>query len=135
MATIINQKGVSSFAIILLALLVLVVVLANGIAISVRKDKVAQADQLSGLEIALSYCSSTHEKFPEQCKVSRVYQCDSNYLLRTGCIGVGDVILSKSGDFVRWCGYTSLEGEAPSCGTYWVDTSGSDCTKTKNLCL
>jgi len=130
-----NNYGVSSFAIMLLALLVLTVVLVDGIAISVKKNEEAKAGIMTGEQIALNYCSQSHEIFPVQCKISRVYKCDEYYILRTGCIGVGDVIINNNGEYVNWCGYTSLEGEAPECGQYWIDIYGQDCTENNNLCL
>jgi len=130
-----DNLGVSSFGIMLLALLVLTVVLVDGIAISMRKNEQANADLKSGEQTAVGYCSQSHEIFPEQCKISRVYKCNEYYILRTGCIGVGDVILNSQGKYANWCGYTSLEGDAPECGQYWIDVYGQDCTETNNLCL
>jgi len=130
-----NNFGVSTFAIMLLALLVLSVVLVDGIAITVRKNEEAKAGIISGEKIASNYCTQSHEIFPVQCKISRVYKCDEYYILRTGCIGVGDVIINNKGEYINWCGYTSLEGEAPKCGQYWIDVYGLDCTETNNLCL
>ena len=131
-----NKSGVTSFAIRLMALLVLTVVLIDGIAISVRKNETARAGVKTGEQIAVDYCSQTHDKFPEQCKVSRVFKCDEYYILRTGCNGVGDVIINAKGEFVNWCGYTSLDGNTPECGDYWIDVYGNDCTEEdNNLCL
>ncbi len=130
-----NNRGVSSFAIMLLALLVFTVVLIDGIAITVRKNEQARTGIKSGEQIAMDYCDQMYEIFPEQCKISRVYMCDEYYILRTGCIGVGDVIINNQGKFINWCGYTSLDGEAPECGEYWIDVYGQDCTENNNLCL
>ena len=130
-----NNRGVSSFIIMLLALLVLTVVLIDGIAITVRKNEQAQASIKTGEQIAIDYCSQSYEIFPEQCKVSRVYKCDEYFILRTGCIGVGDVIINNKGEYINWCGYTSLDGDSPDCGEYWIDIYGQDCTETNNLCL
>lgn len=130
-----NESGISSFAIMLLALLVLTVVLIDGIAITVRKNEKAKVEVKSGKQIARDYCSQSYEIFPEQCKISRVYKCDEYYILRTGCIGVGDVIINSRGEYINWCGYTSLDSEPPDCGEYWIDIHGQDCTEDNNLCL
>ncbi|MDP2684127.1 MAG: hypothetical protein Q8P20_03650 [bacterium] len=130
-----NNLGVSSFAIMLLALIVLTVVLVNGIAISMRNNEQANAGLKSGEQIATDYCLQSHEIFPEQCKISRVYKCNEYFILRTGCIGVGDVIINNKGEYINWCGYTSLEGQTPECGQYWIDVYGNDCTENNNLCL
>jgi len=130
-----NNFGFSSFSIMLLALLVLTLVLVNGIAITVRNDARANTGIMSAYEIATRYCSQTHEIYPEQCKISRVYKCDEYYILSTGCIGVGDVIVNNKGEYLNWCGYTSLDGDSPECGEYWIDVYGQDCTQSNNLCL
>lgn len=130
-----NNKGVSSFAIMLLALLVLTVVLIDGIAISIRKNEEAKAGIKSGEKIATDYCSQKHEIFPEQCTITHVYKCNEYYILRTSCIGVGDVIINNQGKYINWCGYTSLDRDNPECGQYWIDIYGHDCTETNNLCL
>lgn len=130
-----NNSGVTSFAIMLLALLVLTVVLVNGIAISVRQDKQAKNSIKTSAEITAYYCFNPYQIFPEQCKISQVFKCDNEYILRTECIGVGDVIIDNQGVYKNWCGYTSLEGQAPDCGEYWIDSNGDICTESNNLCL
>jgi len=130
-----DNRGVTAFAIMLLALLVLTLVLLNGISISLNKKNQAQTNIVAGEEIAISYCGNSHQIFPPGCLISRVYECDGNYLLRSGCLGVGDVILDKDGEYANWCGYTSLEGKPSNCGEYWIDVHGDDCTESNNLCL
>lgn len=128
-----DARGVSAVSIILLGLLALSVVLLNGTSITLKNKEKARSHQ--GLNVATSYCSKTNPVFPAECKVTKVYACDGNYLLRSGCLGVGDVILNQRGEFVGWCGYTSLEGAKVDCGQYWINQAGNDCTKSKNLCL
>ncbi len=119
----------------LLALLVLSLVLLNGISISLKNNREARANIATGLEIAISYCGGTHQIFPSACIINRVFECDGNFILRSGCLGVGDIILNKNGEYANWCGYTSLEGALPNCGEYLIDVTGKDCTKYNNLCL
>lgn len=130
-----DNRGVTAYSIMLLALLVLSLVLLNGIAITLKQNQKTQANIPIGLETAVNYCGITHRIFPSECIINRVYECDGNYILRSGCLGVGDVILDKDGDYANWCGYTSLEGALPNCGDYWIDVTGKDCTKSNNLCL
>jgi len=134
MKLIFNQKGVSATAIILLGLLALSVVLLDGTSIALKKQE-ANASQ-RGQTFATSYCGATHEKFPPECLVNRVYNCRGGYLLRSACAGVGDVVLDQAGHFSKWCGYTAIgTTTAANCSQYLLNSDGSDCTKTKNLCL
>ena len=128
-----DKTGVSAMSIMLLALLVLSVVLLNGTAIAVKGKEKTESQQ--GKNVAVSYCSKSNPVFPVECKITKVYKCGNNFLLRSGCIGVGDIILNQRGEFVEWCGYTSLEGTRVECGKYWIDDKGNDCTKSNNLCI
>jgi len=128
-----DKRGISVFSIMLLALLVLSVVLLNGISIVIRQKEKIQLQK--GKRIAISYCAQSYEKFPPECKITKVFQCDNKYLLRSSCLGVGDVVLNQQGKYVKWCGYTSLDGRGIDCGQYWIDAEGNDCTQFKNLCL
>jgi len=128
-----NKKGVTATAIILLGLLALSVVLLDGTAIALGNKNKKKTDQ--GKKVAISYCTKANPAFPAECRVSRVYKCDDIFILRTGCSGVGDVIINSTGEFVSWCGYTALGEETAECGKYWLDAKGFDCTQTNNLCL
>jgi len=130
-----DKRGVSAMSIMLLALLVLSVVLLNGISITLKNNEAVEAQETIGIRTALGYCNKSHEKHPIECNITEIYRCDSNYLLRSACYGVGDIILSNSGDYVRWCGYASLDGQRSDCGRYWFNEKGKDCTKFNNLCL
>lgn len=128
-----DKRGVSAMSIMLLALLVLSVVLLNGTSIAIKSKEKTESQQ--GKNVAISYCAKANPVFPAECKITKVYQCDSNFLLRSGCIGAGDIILNQLGEFVKWCGYTSLEGVQADCGKYWIDAQDNDCTKSNNLCI
>ncbi|MDD5040318.1 MAG: hypothetical protein PHY34_04175 [Patescibacteria group bacterium] len=129
-----DRRGVQAVSIILFGLLALSVVLLNAISITVNQRKHAAAMERSGETAAISFCGTAHSRFPEQCLVARAYQCGGTYILQSNCIGVGEVILDKNGDFLKWCGYATLDQTAPDCGRYWMDAQGRDCTATKNLC-
>ena len=130
-----DNRGVTAYSIMLLALLVLALVLLNGISISLKNNEKARASVKTGTDVAINYCGATHQIFPRECIITRVYECDGNFILRSGCLGVGDVILNKNGEYANWCGYTSLDGELPNCGEYWLDVYGQDCIESNNLCL
>ncbi|MBU0597989.1 hypothetical protein KKF61_03245 [Patescibacteria group bacterium] len=116
----------------LLGLLALSFVLLDGITIKVNQV-LANAQQ--GREAALGQCFNVHDKFPRDCIVNQVYRCDKTYIIRTDCLGVGDVILNNQGEYQNWCGYTALDGAQPQCGQYLIDEAGRDCLAGKNLCL
>ncbi|MFH1207870.1 MAG: hypothetical protein V1668_04750 [Patescibacteria group bacterium] len=126
----IDERGVGMQAIILFGTLALAVVLLNGIAINVKQNEAVQ----SGKSIAVGYCGQTHDNLPPGCTITEVYNCDSHYILKNNCLGTGDIILSASGAFQTWCGYTSLDGAPVNCQQYWFDAQGHDCRLTKNLC-
>lgn len=128
-----NQRGIASASIILFGLLALTVVLINGISIGVQRINDTATEK--GLNTVVSYCHQHHEKYPQTCLVDEIYPCRESYIFRSNCIGVGDVIYNNKGEFMDWCGYTSLDGSGVACSTYWLDEKGNDCLKNKNLCI
>ncbi len=120
----------------LLALLVLAVVLLNGISISIKQQEQARAAvrNSSTVNIAQTFCNTSYSVFPQECKISKVFQCGSQYLLETNCHGVGKVILDQSGKEKVWCDFTSFEGTWVECSEYWETESGDTCPITNNLC-
>lgn len=130
-----EQSGFPGMWIILLGLLALSAVLLDGIAITLQKAEAERSRERSGREIAVSYCGRPHERHPETCSIAEVYHCDSHFLLRTTCPGVGDVVLDSDGHYLDWCGYNSLDGPAPTCSRYVIQPDGAVCTQTTNLCL
>ena len=131
-----DQRGVTVFAIMLLALLVLAVVLLNGISISVKQQEQARAaaGSSASVNIAQTFCNKSYRVFPQECRISKIFQCDSQYLLETNCLGVGKVILYKSGNEKVWCDFTSFEGTRVECSAYWKTENGSACAMINNLC-
>ncbi|MFH0804891.1 MAG: hypothetical protein V1916_01705 [Patescibacteria group bacterium] len=125
-----NQRGVSALFITLFGLLALSVVLLDGIAVSAQQRREAQA----GTRVATNNCGQMHVVFPAQCPITAVYRCGGRYILRTDCVGVGDVVLDSRGGYQGWCGYTSFDGPSPTCQGYNTDHTGTDCTKGTNLC-
>jgi hypothetical protein len=127
-----NQQGVSSLSIILFGLLTLSLVLLDGISITLNNNETYRL--LKGKEKATASCFKANDKFPPECYATSVYKCDSRYILDSNCLGVGNVILDKFGDYYAWCGYNSLEGNNVACGKLIKNKNGGDCLKTKNLC-
>ena len=130
-----DQRGVTVFAIMLLALLVLTVVLLNGISISIKQQEQARAaGNGAPVNITQTFCNTSYRIFPPECRISKIFQCDSQYLLETNCIGVGKVILYESGSEKVWCDFTSFEGTRVECTEYWTTEKGGACPVTNNLC-
>lgn len=127
-----NMRGVSALSIILLGMVVLSVVLLNSISIFLQEKEDNQLP--AGEEIAVSYCKQGHEKIPPSCTITTVYKCGTKYLLGSSCLGVGNIILDQQGEFISWCGYTSLDEAPEDCNQYLVDEEGNECVKTNNLC-
>jgi len=117
------------FGLICLVLIIVVVIL-----VYFRTGNQESSLSQKGEDIVLKYCQQSHDKFPEGCLITKVFQCDDRYILRNDCYGTGDIILNKLGEFVDWCGYTSLGEIGVDCQPYWFDSQGSDCTQTNNLC-
>ncbi|MBI5037239.1 MAG: hypothetical protein HZC01_00815 [Candidatus Kerfeldbacteria bacterium] len=120
--------GISARWIILFGLLALSLVLLNGIAINVNQ---ANPDK----EIAERFCGQRHAQYPIECQVDQVFGCADHYVLRSTCVGVGDVVVKASGETILWCGYTTFGGaESPSCDAYERIAAGQTCL-THNLCI
>jgi len=126
-----DQRGVTMMAIILFGTLALSVVLVNSIAIKTNQQQHATR----GKSVVVGYCSHTQSSLPPECTISEAYACGDHYMLRNNCLGTGDIVLDSHGAFVAHCGFTSLDGTAPSCTAYWTDPSGQDCHNHKNLCI
>ncbi|MFA5135149.1 MAG: hypothetical protein WC505_05210 [Patescibacteria group bacterium] len=129
-----DNRGISAVAIILLGMMALSVVLLDGISINLKQKEEARAAVAAGLQRAVALCGNPAERLPEDCPIVAVYQCDANYILTSDCMGVGDVLLSGSGEYVAWCGYASIDTAVRECGRYWLDAEGNDCTLGNNLC-
>lgn len=125
-----DNRGVTGLTIILFGLLTLAVVLLNGIAMTAQ----GKAHQRAQEQKVAGYCSQTHEKLPPECRITEVFRCGERYILRSNCLGVGDVIVGREGQLVTWCGYSSLNAPSQDCRPYLSDKKGRDCTKTNNLC-
>ncbi len=130
MLTIPNQKGISTVAIMLFGVLTLTVVVANGIVFSVEE----QERLANGEEIARSYCTKNPEQYPSVCSVSSVVACENWYVVSSDCLGVGHVIYDTYGNYLAWCGYNSLDGQAVACDKYLTDSKGNNCLTLPNLC-
>ncbi len=123
-----SSAGVSPRWIILFGTLALTLVLVNGIMLTLAD----QADH--GTSVAAQYCGQSHERFPVECSVTGVYDCDSHYVLQSDCIGVGEVVLDREGTMIAWCGYTAFDAPtSPSCIKYNRTPEGTNCVTT-NLC-
>lgn len=126
-----NQQGISALSIILLGMLALSVVLLDAISINLQQRS-ALAEQHTS--VADQYCFRSHEKYPPECNVTSVQHCGQYFMLTSNCLGTGVVIVNSQGEYLDWCGYTTLEGVPTSCGQLTIDSQGKNCANAKNLC-
>ncbi|MFZ6035787.1 MAG: hypothetical protein ACOYUK_01470 [Patescibacteria group bacterium] len=122
-----HSGGISARWIILFGLLALAMVLLDGIALSVNRGDSAD-------DRAESYCATVPRQFPAECPVTQVYACGQRYIVRSECVGVGDLIIDQQGSVISWCGYTTFDAtQAPDCRPYETH-QGELCPPTHNLC-
>lgn len=134
MSLLYDKRGISAVAIILLGLMALSVVLLDGISINLKQKEQARAAEVAGKQRATALCGNVAEQLPRECPIIEVFQCDASFILRSNCIGVGDILLNSKGEYVAWCGYTSIDTEVRECGRYWINDNGDDCMLSNNLC-
>lgn len=123
-----NQSGISSATIILFGLLVLTVVLVDALSIIYHHDNEQNAVTAS----ILKYCGKTYPAYPPQCPITKIYDCDENYVLQNDCLGTGTVVLTAAGRQTSWCDYTSFDTEPTKCLT--VKPNINNCFSLQNLC-